>query len=459
MSVVDTVLTLFIFFAPAEFMTYRNNHMNFIIGDQIVEKYGPGGKLITYTELEKIEFEIKNFSITAGQDPSQDPKISRGEIVKGTNKLTFEIGRKASSEVATWFNSLLNPRQHTLGESVSAANFALFGTLKFTLGSRYNGYEKDYEFEDIAFVQHHVSIWKNNWELGGRNCVKTNETFTVICSGTNSDGEQVSLHFATLTSEDVTISRSHELDLSNWMGDIDDSALLKDLIMPGSHDAGMSVTKNCDLLTRAGRATESAVKTQAVNITGQLMAGSRYFDIRPAFGMNPSGRYVLHTYHRSGSFGCDGETLDDVTDQVVAFLESHPTEIVILKVSHVPQLEKTDKKYVQSALRQHFLQPNVQQRMGKASDSSIRLSKINLAQLRGKMLVLFSYDAGKVNTSDGIFRYSENMKVYDRYAKSSSLSDMEDDQLGICFLLTPLYKFFKIRKCVYETSNSVYAKY
>ena len=128
--------------------------------------------------------------------------------------------------------------------------------------------------------------------------------------------------------------------------------------MPGSHHAGMSVTRNCNLLTQSLTLTDTAVQTQSLDITGQLEAGSRYFDIRPAFGRDSFGQYVLHTYHRVGGVGCDGETIQDVTDQVVAvFLELHPTETVILKISHVPKLDKDDKYYVPEALRAHFMNP------------------------------------------------------------------------------------------------------
>ena len=85
--------------------------------------------------------------------------------------------------------------------------------------------------------------------------------------------------------------------------------------------------------------------------------------------------------------------------------------------------------YVQDKLREHFLQSGIQDRMFKLSDPSLEISKQKLQDLRGKMIVLFSYDAGKVNASEGVFRYSENMKVHDRYSNTNNLFDMEEDQL------------------------------
>src|SRR6185295_5719669 len=100
------------------------------------------------------------------------------------------------------------------------------------------------------------------------------------------------------------------------------------IMMPGSHDAGMSETAHCDVLdviTVAGW-----VKTQTLSIGGQLVAGSRYFDIRVDHDHDE-----LVTYHRSGDLGCNGQTLKAVLDETVAFLKENDQEIAILRISHI----------------------------------------------------------------------------------------------------------------------------
>ena len=423
----NTICILLLFFVFGNAINYIQNKMNFEIGELIIDKYEARRKVITYTMLKQVQFEVSAFSVTAGQDPAK--KLDKLNVIKGTDKITINCGQSARPEVANWVNSfLLSPDRHTFGQNFKNANFALRGTFSFTLGDKFKN-EKLYKFEDIIFMQHYVS--GNVWGFGGKNCSKiSGSPNTVICTGINSkNNDIVSLRFAAGDREKVTLSHSHELSLENWMGDIEGSRTLKSLIMPGSHDAGMSVLTNCDLFSQLFSIKKSAVQTQSLDITGQLNAGSRYFDIRPAFGKDNSDAQVLLTYHRSGRFGCDGETLQEVTDQVVNFLKLHPTETVIVKVSHVPQFNKSDKMYVQDKLREHFLQSGIQDRMFKLSDPSLEISKQKLQDLRGKMIVLFSYDAGKVNASEGVFRYSENMKVHDRYSNTNNLFDMEEDQL------------------------------
>ena len=53
---------------------------------------------------------------------------------------------------------------------------------------------------------------------------------------------------------------------------------LKQLVLPGSHDAGMSV------ITGDAAGIPCNVLTQSYGIGGQLNLGSRFFDIRPVIG-------------------------------------------------------------------------------------------------------------------------------------------------------------------------------
>ena len=64
--------------------------------------------------------------------------------------------------------------------------------------------------------------------------------------------------------------------LKNWMSDLDDNTKLNDIIMPGSHDAGMyKVTARKGLCTKNHQAI-----TQVGDIEMQLEDGTRFFDFR-----------------------------------------------------------------------------------------------------------------------------------------------------------------------------------
>jgi hypothetical protein len=86
------------------------------------------------------------------------------------------------------------------------------------------------------------------------------------------------------------------------------------IVIPGSHDAGSSQ------IVRAGGNVTS--KTQELGIHGQLMAGSRYFDLRA--WRDDDGIWRMH-------HGSDWTNirLEHVVEQLAAFLHGHPQEIVV----------------------------------------------------------------------------------------------------------------------------------
>ena len=99
---------------------------------------------------------------------------------------------------------------------------------------------------------------------------------------------------------------------SQWMDFLSDDAALRNIVIPGSHDAG-SVTM------------PSAAETQNSYIRTQLLYGVRYFDIRVQ--KKPRGLLIFHG-------PVSGQPFADVLESVKAFLETHPSETVILDFQH-----------------------------------------------------------------------------------------------------------------------------
>lgn len=101
-------------------------------------------------------------------------------------------------------------------------------------------------------------------------------------------------------------------ELSHWMEELKDDALLRRTAIPGSHDAG---TKG---LIWAG-------ETQTYTVTQQLLSGSRYFDLR----VHKKGdEYrIFHSI-------LDGAEFSGVLAEIKGFLLSHPTEILLLDFQH-----------------------------------------------------------------------------------------------------------------------------
>ena len=58
--------------------------------------------------------------------------------------------------------------------------------------------------------------------------------------------------------------------------------------------------------------TEENTKTQQYSIYDQARLGSRWFDVRPIIGNG--GKYL--TGHYSGSLGGNGQSLDDIVDDL-----------------------------------------------------------------------------------------------------------------------------------------------
>jgi len=104
---------------------------------------------------------------------------------------------------------------------------------------------------------------------------------------------------------------------------------LRNLCIPGSHDAGMSLFKPGTLFARPCNTC-----TQKLSIYQQLEAGVRYFDIRPVIS---GGEFMTGHYSKFGIInswqGANGQSIQSVIDDVNKF-SSENNELIILHLSH-----------------------------------------------------------------------------------------------------------------------------
>ena len=172
-------------------MPYRNNEIVFP-SYFLTTKDATGA--ITQDKITAGTFTIEEFKITDKQDP--DKKVVPGRIYWLENrKFSFSIGRKNSSDVATWFNTTKGLEKkntfYSTGYSVKNMNFALIGTLELTIG------KTKFTFPSIALAQDSRSISgvsRNYWLLGGKNC-KDIGNCRVECPGTDSFGQECTIVF------------------------------------------------------------------------------------------------------------------------------------------------------------------------------------------------------------------------------------------------------------------------
>jgi hypothetical protein len=128
----------------------------------------------------------------------------------------------------------------------------------------------------------------------------------------------------------------------NWMRkmyDVIRDRPVRHLIMPGTHDAGMS--RISDKIVSIG--SEENTQNQGINIYDQLRTGSRWFDLRIGSvhandnaGQN-NGFWVMHVNDEMASLaiGNTGESLDDVISEINRFTSENPGEIIFFTMRYL----------------------------------------------------------------------------------------------------------------------------
>ncbi|MFW5780582.1 MAG: phosphatidylinositol-specific phospholipase C domain-containing protein [Bacillota bacterium] len=108
--------------------------------------------------------------------------------------------------------------------------------------------------------------------------------------------------------------------LGNWMSAVDDDIALRDIVMPGSHDAATYESKFFD-------------DTQDLSIYEQLNIGTRYFDLRvmDALTGNKEKHENLRMYH---GIIPTPTTFYTVATEIREFIEKEKSEFLILDFQH-----------------------------------------------------------------------------------------------------------------------------
>lgn len=247
----------------------------------------------------------------------------------------------------------------------------------------------------------------------------------------------------------------------NWMSKLGDNKKLNQIVLPGSHDAGMSECTDCSFPQGIMCAL---CKTQIWDIEHQLHAGTRYFDIRLGF----ENGQIVKTYHRnSDGKGCDGETFPHLMEGVARFLIQHPSEFVIFKFSHwrntpchYPDTTKLVVNQLLTAWEEIFKNLTHDRRELLYKNPVTTFDNIlntPVSELRGKILAIFEDYTTKEKIENGILIPAQNLydpsegrllywdigpcpwdkpgwertnfPVYDEYSDTPNLNAMKNDQL------------------------------
>ena len=218
--------------------------------------------------------------------------------------------------------------------------------------------------------------------------------------------------------------------LESWMKEIDDEALIRQIAIPGSHDA-----------CTAG--IMWATETQVLGIPDLLKAGSRYFDVR----VHKKGdKYVI--FHSI----CDGRNFLPVLAELKDFIKSHPTETLILDFQHFKGDSQEDVYgFITKELQSEGLV--VENKTGESNLDFIR--GLKLKDARGKCIVFWGDRSFRASTY--LFPRNDNECTYDDMCMDSYYigSLHKEDPMCLINKAHPIY-FDRVRKLKEQGKNGVF---
>ena len=216
---------------------------------------------------------------------------------------------------------------------------------------------------------------------------------------------------------------------------------LKEIVVPGSHDAGMF-----EFNEGAGLASPVNTVTQKIDIGSQLKYGSRYFDIRPVIsgGGWKTGHYgwicILGVCEWRGG---NGQDLPSIINQVNSFTANN-NELVILDLTHGLYTDDFHGEH-NSGLTQaqwddlmtRLLRVN-HRAIGFGRNSDItNLKLFQLIQNTARVLIIVDDTTRLGKTVDtsrfadhGIFNRAQ-FKIINDYADTNNQEKMVQDQLSL----------------------------
>ncbi len=177
-----------------------------------------------------------------------------------------------------------------------------------------------------------------------------------------------------------------EYNSAKWMEQIvmpnGSNKTLKEIVIPGSHDAGMSV------LTATGGQQKGTINacntlTQEISIEMQLQQGIRMFDLR-------AGMYNQFLYTKHAAADCMedaigggyGERLKEIAIAVKKFLQENRNEIILISFSHFCEKE-LPLKHLQESLINWIGEEHIYK------NEAIAVGDVPLKLLAGKVILSF----------------------------------------------------------------------
>lgn len=199
------------------------------------------------------------------------------------------------------------------------------------------------------------------------------------------------------------------MNTAKWMSQLSDRKWLRQIAMPGSHDAGVYGTSQVILRMPSVVKKEYTV-CQHSDFAKQAMAGSRFFDCRVFLRKQADNTYENRLGHfamekvkksKQPTMGGFGGALDAVLGQALEFVLGNPTEFVILRFSHTYHPNECLQQIKQ------FVRSNPR------FDGAVHKAPGNIAiktvgELRGKVIMVFDEKFNHhITPTEGVHRFKK----------------------------------------------------
>ncbi len=233
------------------------------------------------------------------------------------------------------------------------------------------------------------------------------------------------------------------INFANWMQDnysTIQNRTLKQICLPGAHDAAMYVAQNC-----TAYANSCNTVTQSLNMLSMLQAGIRYFDLRPT--LHEQKMYCGHySFEIVGFQGCDGDLLENILRDVATFIASDAKELIVLKFSHYNDVDGGETGFSNQQLITLMSAVSISlARNLFINNTGSRLADIPMSQfIANKSSVLAVFDEVPPDFDrlpTGTYSYADynpskpnptaaDLVVYDQFSNLDELVQMWGDQLA-----------------------------
>lgn len=213
---------------------------------------------------------------------------------------------------------------------------------------------------------------------------------------------------------------------------------LRQICIPGSHDAGMSVRSGGTI-----GSTEGNTLTQSKNIAEQLKCGVRYFDVRPVIANG--GKFLTGHYSEVEKLtwqGSNGESIQSIINGINTYTASN-SELIVLDLSHTLNTEVGNSSYREfnktewdNLFKQLTHSDNGLKNLFVAPSDITDLTTLTLEQFIGNkqaavVIVVSGADLGEF-AGKGFYDQSQ-FPIEGEYANTDNLDSLIADQLGKMF--------------------------